>query len=100
MLKNIVPQDVTENFTKPLFSPDNMRYKITSVTFSLTAKTTQSYSTHKYSTTLPLAIIHTILTVKVMICVPEDFPTLNLTRYLIMKYKAQVTQWVNNWGLI
>lgn len=73
ILKNIVPQDVTENFTKPLFSLDNMRYKITSVTFSLTAKTTQSYSTHKYSTTLSSAIIHMV---KVMISVPEAFPNL------------------------
>lgn len=55
--------------------PDNMRYHITSLTFSLTAKTTQNYSTHKYLATLSLAIIHTTPRppVKLMICVPEFF---------------------------
>lgn len=60
-----------EKTWKLLSSPDNIRYKITSFTFSLTAKTTQNYNTHKYPTTLSSAIIHTILTVKIMICVPE-----------------------------
>lgn len=41
MSTNISPHDVTEK-------PDNMRYHITSLTFSLTAKTTQNYNTHKY----------------------------------------------------
>lgn len=80
MWTNIWSCDITGNSAKPQLSPDNMRYKITSATFSLTAKTTQNYDTHKYSTTLSSAISQIILTVKVMICVPKDFPTVNFTR--------------------
>lgn len=58
-----------------LLSPDNMRYKITSVTFSLTANTTHNYNIHKYSTILSSAIIHTVLTAK-----DKRFPTVNFTR--------------------
>lgn len=72
---NILRWDISDNSSILPLSPDNMRYKNTSVTLSSTAKTTQNYNTRNYSTTLSSAISHIILTVKVMICVPRDFPT-------------------------
>lgn len=69
-LNDNVGKSLAENFTKPLFSLDNMRYKITSVTFFIDCND-YTYDTHKYSTTLSSAIIHIILTVEVMTCVAE-----------------------------